>query len=101
MALDPGMGRIRNIKLGGQARVVIVSMGVGTMTGLRGNVDVLAKTKSFHLRKDPFNAGLFFASKKGGLSGTNVVSDDITTGLLIVFELYHLFLFHFLQQLTE
>jgi len=45
------MGRIRILELGGQARVVVMPMGVGIMTGLRGNVGVLAKTGAFHLLK--------------------------------------------------
>ena len=52
------------------------------MTELRGNVDVLAKTGAFHLRKDPFYAGLFLSAKSGLLKKRScalVIGDDIAT----------------------
>ena len=39
-------------ELGGQARLIIESMGVGGMIILRGNVGVLAKTNMFPLLKE-------------------------------------------------
>ena len=92
--------------LGGQARVVIMPMGVGIMTDLRGNVDVLAKTGAFPPSKKARSCGSFFALKNGVrvkcqselvfcypnapaclfwhfiltlFLGTHIISDDITT----------------------
>jgi len=51
-------------ELGGQARLIIESMGVGGMIILRGSVGVLAKTNMFPLLKKARFKRVFFCLRK-------------------------------------
>ena len=95
--VDLRIGSSQELELGEQARVVILPMGVGRMTGLWGNMDALAKTGAFPPSKRPGFKRVFLSANSDRALRTNVVSDDIAARLLVVFQLHHLFLFHFLK----